>query len=104
MTVEEWFGRIHEGDIARVRGEIDAHIAGLSSRLQIEYRMRDASEGYRWVAMRGLAVRGADGRPIRLAGAFADVTEEKECDTLTSLPSRVLFMERLVLLCQIDST
>jgi predicted signal transduction protein with EAL and GGDEF domain len=48
------------------------------------------------VLTRGLAVRDAAGRATRLAGSFTDITEGKEADSLTSLSSRVLFMDRLV--------
>jgi predicted signal transduction protein with EAL and GGDEF domain len=58
--------------------------------------MRHASGSYRWVLTRGLAVRDADGRAVRLAGSFTDITEGKVADVLTSLPNRVLFMDRLV--------
>ncbi|NOT28744.1 MAG: EAL domain-containing protein [Acidobacteria bacterium] len=94
-TAEMWLGQIHEDDRARVRREVDAHIAGMSRHLQVEYRLRDAARMYRWVLMRGLAVRDAQGRAIRLAGSLADITESKESDTLTSLSSRVHLMERM---------
>ena len=47
--------------------------------------MRDASNVYRWVQTRGLAVRDSAGRALRLAGSFTDITESKESDTLASL-------------------
>ena len=86
-TAESWFGRLLEDDRARVRGEVDAHIAGFSRQLRVEYRMRDASNAYRWVLTRGLAVRDGAGRALRLAGSFTDITESKESDTLASLPT-----------------
>ena len=84
-TAESWFGRLLEEDRARVRGEVDAHIAGLSRQLRVEYRMRDASNVYRWVQTRGLAVRDSAGRALRLAGSFTDITESKESDPIASL-------------------
>jgi diguanylate cyclase (GGDEF)-like protein/PAS domain S-box-containing protein len=94
-TAEVWLGQIHEDDRARVRREVDAHIAGMSRHIQVEYRLRDVTGGYRWVLSRGLAVRDAQGRALRLAGSFADITEHKESDTLTSLSSRVHLTERM---------
>jgi diguanylate cyclase (GGDEF)-like protein len=54
---------------------------------------------------RGLAVRGIDGLPSRIAGSQTDVTERKRAesqlqhdalhDALTGLPNRVLFLDRL---------
>lgn len=93
---DEWFGRVHDGDLERLRADVDAHLAGRTPHLEIEYRMRHASGAYRWVLTRGLAVRDAAGRAVRIAGSFTDITEGKVADVLTSLPNRVLFLDRLV--------
>ena len=50
---------------------------------------------YRWVLSRGLAVRDHTGNVTRMAGSQTDITERKVADGLTSLPNRILFMERL---------
>lgn len=94
--VDAWFSRVHEGDLARLRQSVDAHIAGQSTHLEIEYRMRHRSGAYRWVLTRGLAVRDSAGRAVRMAGSFTDITEGKVADVLTSLPNRVLFNDRLL--------
>jgi predicted signal transduction protein with EAL and GGDEF domain len=47
------------------------------------------------VLVRGVAVRGADGRAVRVAGSLTDITEGKVADALTGLPNRVLFVDRL---------
>ncbi len=93
---DEWFGRVHGGDLDRLRADVDAHISGRTPHLEIEFRMRHASGAYRWVLTRGLAVRDAAGQAVRVAGSFTDITEGKVADVLTSLPNRVLFLDRLV--------
>lgn len=96
MSPDEWFGRVHDADLQRLRADVDAHLAGRTPHLEIEYRMRHASGAYRWVLTRGLAVRDAAGKAVRVAGSFTDITEGKVADVLTSLPNRVLFLDRLV--------
>jgi diguanylate cyclase (GGDEF)-like protein/PAS domain S-box-containing protein len=71
-----------------------------------EIRMRHANGHWIWIADRGVVVaRGLDGRATRIVGTIVDITERREAeerlrwmthhDTLTGLPNRVLFRERL---------
>ena len=68
--------------------------------------MRHADGSWRWVLTRGLAMRDTtDGRPKRMAGSLSDITERRRAerqlrhdafhDSLTELPNRALFMDRL---------
>ncbi|MBA3945548.1 MAG: PAS domain-containing protein [Herpetosiphonaceae bacterium] len=77
---EEWFCRIHPADCARVRTEIAAHREGLTHHFESELRMIDASGHYRWILSRGLAVRDADGRALRIAGSQTDMTGRKQVE------------------------
>ena len=95
-TPDEWFSRVHDGDLPRLRERLDAHIAGHSTHLEVEYRMRHRTGAYRWVLTRGQAVRDGAGRAVRLAGSFTDITQGKVADALTALPNRVLFTDRLL--------
>ncbi len=92
---EEWFGRVHSEDLPRLRREIDNHLAGHTPHFESEHRIRNKSGTFRWVLTRGLAVRGADGTPVRIAGSQSDVTDGKIVDPLTGLPNRVLLVDRL---------
>ena len=103
---EEWLGRVHPEDRVGLTARIAGHVAGSTTHLVAEYRMRHADGSYRWMMARGMAVRrdGAD-RPHRLAGSQTDVDESKKMeeqltklalhDSLTSLPNRSLFFDRL---------
>ncbi len=101
----EWLDRLHPEDADTVRSALEAHLTSRISQLEVEYRLRHKDGAYRWMLSRGLVVRDQDGRAIRMAGSQADITARKQAeqqlvhdtlhDTLTQLPNRVLFLERL---------
>lgn len=73
---------------------------------ETEYRVQDATGGWRWMHSRDTVfARGADGRPRRILGVARDITERKRLeehlrrqafyDVLTGLPNRALFLDRL---------
>lgn len=92
---EEWFSRVHAVDLVALRQAIDDHLANKSPVLEAEYRIRHSDGNYRWICARGIAVRNAAGKPLRMAGSQSDVTETKTMDPLTRLPNRLLFDDRL---------
>ncbi|RPI35053.1 MAG: EAL domain-containing protein, partial [Nitrospiraceae bacterium] len=102
---EEWFKLIHPDDIAQVKTQLSTHINGLTPHLESEYRILHSDTSYRWVLSRGLAVRDRSGKAYRMAGSQTDITSRKAFeeqllhdafhDTLTGLPNRALFMDRL---------
>ncbi|HYV37199.1 MAG TPA: EAL domain-containing protein, partial [Gemmataceae bacterium] len=92
---QEWLQRVHAEDLRRVQAEIDDHCQGRSPHFENEHRLLHKDNTYRWVLTRGLAVRGRDGRAMRMAGSLTDITEDKVADPLTRLPNRVLFIDRL---------
>jgi diguanylate cyclase (GGDEF)-like protein/PAS domain S-box-containing protein len=97
---EEWLDRIHVADRERVKDEIAAHQRGLTPHFESENRVLHKDGSFRWMLSRGLAVRDASGKALRMAGSQTDITGGKVADALTGLPNRLLFIDRLVRLIE----
>ncbi len=91
----DWFARIHPADKEQVEKILDRHIAGMSTHFECEYRIMDSEGVYRWVLCRGLAQRDKTGKALRIAGSQTDITDRKVYNPLTSLPNRILLMDRI---------
>lgn len=102
---DEWLDRVHPDDRMQLEAEITAHINGHTSHFENEYRIMHQDGSYRWVLNRGLAVRNGSPKACRMAGSMTEITERKTAqeqlmfnalhDSLTGLPNRALFMDRL---------
>jgi PAS domain S-box-containing protein len=68
---------IHEEDKARRERSIAEHIAGTERYFHGEWRVRQPDGRYRWVMVRGLCIRDAEGRPVRYAGSTTDIEPRK---------------------------
>ncbi|HUB27138.1 MAG TPA: EAL domain-containing protein [Tepidisphaeraceae bacterium] len=101
----EWFQRVHPEDLGDLQAAIASHWDGSTQHFEIEHRMRHADGGWRWMLSRGIAIRHSNGKATRMAGSMTDITKRKEAeaqllqealrDSLTGLPNRALFMDRL---------
>ncbi|WP_051039856.1 EAL domain-containing protein [Synechococcus sp. PCC 7336] len=104
-SLYDWFERVHPDDLDSLKTDIMAHIDGHTSHFENEHRILNIKGEYQWMLSRGLAVRDKRGRAYRIAGSQTDITARKAAeeklrqgayyDTLTGLPNRALFMERL---------
>jgi diguanylate cyclase (GGDEF)-like protein/PAS domain S-box-containing protein len=102
---EEWFSRVHLGDLPQLKVDLSALTAGTRSHFPSEHRLRHAEGFFVWVLCRGVVVRDADGHAIRIAGSMTDITARKDLeerlrreaqfDTLTSLPNRAYALDLL---------
>lgn len=105
QDLEGWLARVSPEDRTRLGDALHRQAEGAPEELELEYRIRHADGNILWMHCRGGAVRGADGRVTRVAGAQRDITERKESeellkhdtfyDGLTGLPNRALFMDKL---------
>jgi diguanylate cyclase (GGDEF)-like protein/PAS domain S-box-containing protein len=103
--LEEWLLHIHPEDREKFQQAVTLHCHGLTSCLEVQYRLLHQDGSYRWMLARGLAIRDGSGQVQRLAGCQSDITERKHNeeqlvyyalhDALTGLANRSLFMDRL---------
>jgi len=76
-----WTDFIHPEDRDLVRASIKAHLEGRTESHACEYRLRTKAGGYLWVLDRAMVVkRDADGRPLRMSGTLADITDRKNAE------------------------
>ncbi len=101
---EEWESRIHPDDRDAATTELQTSIAGAP--YYSEHRLRCKDGSWKWILARAVVVRHDDaGKPVRMTGTTSDISEKKESeeliwrhasfDTLTGLPNRRLFRDRL---------
>lgn len=70
-----WRSRVHPDDLEPMRSALFDHIAGRSLDYRMQFRLRGANGGYRWVLSSGQAVeRDRDGRALRVLGTLTDLS------------------------------
>ena len=105
-TFEKFQTLVHPQDRSRVNRAIKACITGAAARISFEYRILSRNGAYQWIESRNMAVsRDERGNPTRVSGTFTNISKKKQTaetqwiqanfDTLTGLPNRRLFMNRL---------
>ena len=102
---EAWLSRVHPEDRPELDAAVAAHLAGTTTHLQCEHRLRRADGDWMWALVRGLAVFDRDGRATRLAGSLSDITSRRRAlahlqhqathDPLTGLANRAYFFSLL---------
>jgi diguanylate cyclase (GGDEF)-like protein/PAS domain S-box-containing protein len=97
---------IHPDDLAQAMEHIEAYLAGKTDIFISEFRLRCKDGSWKWTLSRGRVVESdGTGRPLRMIGIHTDISDRKNSeaqvfhlahyDSLTGLPNRVLFMDRL---------
>lgn len=79
-TMDEWLLRVHPDDIERTRQRYMKHLRGESEFYEAEYRLRCKDGSYKWVLSRGKVLLDDSGRPIRIAGSNADITDRRAAE------------------------
>ena len=75
-----WENLIHPDDLAGTRRTLDSYLSGERTEYGPEFRMRCKDGSWRWILARGVALRDAQGRPVRMAGSHSDITERKHTE------------------------
>ena len=100
-----WFDRVHDEDRVALEEAFAAHLSGKTPYIDHEFRISNGGSQVVWMLCRGVAVRGPTGEATRVAGSLTDIGDRKLAearlkhellhDTLTGLPNRTLFLDRL---------
>jgi diguanylate cyclase (GGDEF)-like protein/PAS domain S-box-containing protein len=100
-----WREHMHPADRETYRTALNAYIGRGSVSFTLEFRMRHSDGAFRWIALTASCVPGAEGFATRCIGTVSDITPRKLAeerlfhdavhDSLTGLPNRALFMDRL---------
>ena len=103
---ETWELLVNPEDRDRASAMLTDHLEGRRATYECEVRMRRKNGSWCWILTRGKVVsRDEGGKPIRIVGTHIDIDARKAAeaqvaymaghDTLTDLPNRRLFRERL---------
>ncbi|HVL76177.1 MAG TPA: diguanylate cyclase [Noviherbaspirillum sp.] len=105
-TPEALLRYVYPDDAETVQSGLEGQIKGESATFVAEHRVRRGDGVVRWILSRGMvAERDEDGRAVRMVGTFSDITDRKskeaavlhraQHDSLTGLPNRATFLDRL---------
>jgi diguanylate cyclase (GGDEF)-like protein/PAS domain S-box-containing protein len=108
-TIDDWEARIAPDDKQEVMAAIQTCLAsppGSHATCVAEHRLRCYDGSWKWVLFRGMIIEWDEkNRPLRIIGTISDISERKateermrhmaQHDTLTNLPNRALFSDRL---------
>ncbi len=102
---QTWADYIHSNDRDRFEAKLQNVTQHPDRWLEIEFRMRRSDGVYRWFRLTARPVMRDQGEAARMIGALQDITAEKNSeerllhdavhDSLTGLPNRALFKDRL---------
>ncbi|HJZ31880.1 MAG TPA: EAL domain-containing protein [Hyphomicrobiaceae bacterium] len=103
----EFLRHMHPADAERLKvlmWSVREHPGG---EMRLDFRMRHADNSYRWFELEAASVPVSDRRQLRYVGLMREVTDSKRAqerlmfdavnDSLTGLPNRELFLDRLAI-------
>ncbi len=78
---EKWRNSIHPVDLSQAMHTLDTYLTSNAAVYYNEYRMLCKDGDYKWVLARGMVTeRDIDGKPSRLTGTLADISERKQVE------------------------
>ncbi len=105
-NIDDWLKYLHSSDRERLRLILWMVRERNGGEVNTDFRLRRADGGYMWYELRAASLPARHSRsPLRCVGLLRDVTQQKRMqerllhnairDSLTSLPNRELFLDRL---------
>jgi diguanylate cyclase (GGDEF)-like protein/PAS domain S-box-containing protein len=81
ITRDTWERFVHPDDLNEARENIRRHFEGETPLVMSEYRIRHKNGQWIWIRVRGKVIEwDSEGRPLRMYGAYRDITETKELE------------------------
>jgi diguanylate cyclase (GGDEF)-like protein/PAS domain S-box-containing protein len=81
-TAGSFVRRVHPAERRATLGRLMEHLAR-GDPFDLEFRLRLADGQYRWFRTRGRSVIGERGKPQRMAGSLADISDRKQAEAQT---------------------
>jgi PAS domain S-box-containing protein len=79
-TSEDWARRVHPDDLAEAQAAIQQCFRERRPELENDYRIVRPDGEVRWLANRARVTYDAAGKPVRVVGTCADITERKRAE------------------------
>jgi len=109
---DTWEILVHPDDFENAKRDLRNHLEGKTKSYENIHRLKHKNGHWIWVLDRGQRILSKDGKVIRMLGTQTDITKRKELeielkkqkevlsyqanyDSLTNLPNRTLFNDRL---------
>ena len=82
VPLDGWFEALplHLEDRPKRNAALETHLSGRSPAYEGEFRLRQLDGVYRWRHLRGVCVRDAEGKPLRMAGSISDVDARRSAE------------------------
>ncbi len=103
--VDDFLKHVHPTDRERFRVMLVSAQERAGVKIRTDFRMRHADNSWRWFELEAASVPNADGRTLRCVGLVRDISDAKRAHerllhdavhcSLTGLPNRELFLDRL---------
>jgi len=75
--INTWLERVHPLDYQRVKNELDEHLRTTKPMFEIIHRLQRKDGGYRKMLCRGMAIRDASGKALRVVGVHSDLNDTR---------------------------
>ena len=75
--IETWHSRIYPTEYNQVTESLKCYLDDYCPKFENEHRLSHKDGSYRWVLVKGRALRDRSGKAYRFIGAFTDITERR---------------------------
>lgn len=89
----EWRSRVHPDDLPAALDSLQAYFDGKTPGYLVEHRLKCKDGHWKWVLSRGMIVaRNTEGKPLRVIGTHADITDRKQWEQRLEQQARTDFL------------